>query len=88
MDSLLKALLSCRQLSTFQADAARRQYRDLLDDSSFVGDAKEFRLGVDHLDHFLLRRLTSKPDLKEVVKIILLFSHGNAEIERGFRTAS
>ena len=41
----------------------------------------------DRLDHFYLRRLpTYSGDLTKVVKIVLLLSHGNAEIERGFST--
>lgn len=37
------------------------------DDPSFTDDVKIFKFGDDRLDHFYLRCLSTKPDLKRVI---------------------
>lgn len=41
-------------------------------------------LATDRLDIFLGEHLEDLPELKKVVNVILILSHGNAEVERGF----
>lgn len=63
----MKHLLKFRRIATFQVGAARLECES--DDPSFMEDAKNFKFGDDRLDHFFLRRLSTKSDLKRVIKI-------------------
>ena len=59
-------------------------------DNSLTADSeafKRFSMESDRVDTFYFDRLASKADLKElwkVVKLLLILSHGQATVERGF----
>ena len=90
-------LIDAGRLTANRADVINNLWSDLTATSSFVDRASSFSRHIeegDHnrteehrLDQFYYSVLGSKPqnaELYKVIKNILLLSHGNAEVERGF----
>ena len=84
-------LVDANRISTSQADKAHRSWHKLTSSREFTANAKEFAKQMsgneNRLDYFYQRELSDKDEHKElydVIKRILVLSHGNAEVERGF----
>lgn len=94
---MCEKLIDAGRLTASRADAINSLWSDLTATSSFVDRATNFSRYIpegdpnnnqEHrLDQFYFNVLGSKPqyaELYKVIKIILMLSHGNAEVERGF----
>jgi len=82
LDILLEANL-------FPANAlenAKREYRELISDDCVISKMKSYNREVVRLDDFWMSLLgkDKTPNLINVVKCLLILSHGNASMERGF----
>ena len=90
---LCDGLIDANRISTATADKAFRSWGSLVSTEEFKSRAKEFARDSrssakkNSLDYFYKTELEDKPEFSEVyriVKMILILSHGNAEVERGF----
>ena len=83
-------LLSAKRIDENDCDAVLEQYSTFIDNiPSFGSDSfVNFSYKVDRVDEFLSTYLTSSLDkygkLWNVVKMLLVLSHGQASVERGF----
>ena len=84
--SLVKHLHECNHLSSADGDKATKQYNSLIENKGFLEEAKKFSIQDDRLDDFYARIFDSHVfiDLEDVVRIVLILSHGNARVESGF----
>jgi len=85
MDSCLQILLAAKHIGSLVADRGSSQYKRFV--SSMEKSVKKFNEKTDRLDTFFANLLAKDTDYKElwiVVKLILIFSHGNAFVEGGF----
>ena len=83
-EKLLLKFLQCNRLSPEQCDSSKQQYE------RFLKEAKE-KLGlymiIQPVDKFFFKQLNKKQEYKDlwnVFQMILVISHGQADIERGF----
>lgn len=88
MKSCLELLVSSDIMSGKQADRAAEEFRKLLDSLGTRDKLATFDRSKDRLDEFWAS-LLSKPaqgneNLRSFVRKILVLSHGNATLERGF----
>jgi hypothetical protein len=94
---MCEKLIDAGRLTATCADIISNLWSDLTATSSFLDQASNFSRHIpegnhdgtrEHrLDQFFYSVLGSKPqyaELYKVIKIVLLLSHGNAEVERGF----
>jgi hypothetical protein len=87
-EKLLLKLMDCNRLTPSQCDVAKEQY------AAFLSEVKQFHKKEcssfsteQRLDTFYYRLIGEKEEtgvLWEVVKMMMLLSHGQADIERGF----
>ena len=90
--SLCNALLDTNRITTTVADKALRQWETLVQSGDCKSRVKEFGnlANADpnkRLDIFFRGLLNQKDEFKElytIVKMVLILSHGSAEVERGF----
>ena len=91
MTQLLKKLLHLRQRRAEDCDAIIRQYK------TFLGEIKkhslqsfaEFKHTEEGVDTFLFSYLGNIPryqEMWELLKLLVILSHGQAQVERGFST--
>ena len=66
------------------ADKAEESYTKFIADETVRTKLAEFDLHKDRLDELYLPLLKSSKELREIVKIVLVLSHGNARVESGF----
>ena len=73
-------------ISIVAAEKAEKQYKSLIKNSDFLSEAKKFNINDDRVDNFYSKIFDSSNtiDLENVVKLILILSHGNARVEAGF----
>lgn len=85
-NSLVIFLHDHRWISSAAADNAEKQYNTLIKNSDFLAEAKRFSISDDRVDTFYARILDSSNtvDLQNIVRLILILSHGNARVESGF----
>lgn len=83
-NKLLEHLVTCGWISGALADRAASQYGDIC--STLKTRLENFKRKDQRLDDFWVRLLSEMEaeELKTVVKLVLILSHGNAEVERGF----
>lgn len=83
-DKLLQHLVNSGWISGALADSATSQYRDVC--STKKTSLESFKRKDQRLDDFWVHLLSGMEaeELKTVVKFVLILSHGNAEVERGF----
>ena len=89
-NNLLEKLVSYKRISGACADEAKWQYSHFL--NVIVKENKEkfllFDVDEDRVDAFLMKYLVLLPSsfgsLTKVVKTLLILSHGQAQVERGF----
>ena len=89
MKDLTQLLHDTGHLKSDCADRASLKYSDLCDmaQSSLNNQLKDFALSKDRLNEFYTSHLAEKKefvDLFEVIKFVLVLSHGNAVVESGF----
>lgn len=87
-EKLLDKLMECKRLSPSECDVAKEQY------VAFVSDVKKYHKEEfstfsteQRLDTFFYQNIGEKEEtgmLWKVVKMMMLLSHGQADIERGF----
>lgn len=82
--NMLQALYNKEIINSSVAEKADVQYRDLISDTFFINDCSKFDEGSDRLDIFFKCKIDNKPELFEVIKLILILAHGNATVESGF----
>lgn len=86
---LLSKLLSLRRFSAQECDEAKQQFESLLREVKKYHkyDCKNFDPVSQRLDTFYFELLDDKDQfavLWKVVKLVLILSHGQADVERGF----
>ena len=88
--SLCDTLIDANRLAPHAADRASHSYQDLLRSKDFSNRAKDYmRLPAEErrLDSFFKDELAEHNDCAElyrIIKSVLIMSHGNSEVERGF----
>lgn len=85
MTKALEILEDSNLITATWAQKADREYRAAIDDVTVIHECKAYT-SESRLDTFWSKLLEKKKGehLKEVVKILLPLSHGNATLERGF----
>jgi hypothetical protein len=88
-EKLLSKLLSLRRMSAEECDSAKQQFEALLTDlkNYHVNECSDFDPKTQRLDSFFADLLSNKEQfgiLWKVVKMVLILSHGQADVERGF----
>ena len=75
-----------RIISSIAAEKAEKQYNQLINNSNFLEEASKFNINDDRVNEFYSRILDSSVtlDLENVVRLVLILSHGNARVESGF----
>ena len=84
-------LIDANRVSSSCADNANRSWVKMTSSAEFRSNAKDFAKETDkeksRLDYFFRSELGDKVehhDLYEIIKMMLVLSHWNAEVERGF----
>ena len=70
-------------ISSTCPDCAEVSYRQFVKSGDVVKKMKDFTLDT-RLDVFYMELLSCHVELREVVKFVLILSHGNARVEAGF----
>ena len=91
LKALLSLLVSAKFVKVDDCDEIISQYADLKSSASSVHRDvfEEFSVESTRLDDFFNHTIGKKPSMDKlwgVVKIILILSHGQADVERGFST--
>ena len=86
---LLSKLLSLKRLSAEECDASKQQFEDLLKEikAFYINESSNFDPKSQRLDSFFADLLEGKDSfaiLWKVIKMVLVLSHGQADVERGF----
>ena len=83
---LVQSLFDGGWVSSSAAEKAEKQYSGLIKNEDFLKEAKSYNVIDDRIDTFYARILDSGDtiDLQNVVRMILILSHGNARVESGF----
>ena len=86
---VLKKLVECKRLSMHDCDYLSSQYNEFVDKASKFErlDFENFNFKVDRLDEFLFKhigKVTAFSKLWNIIKKLLILSHGQASVERGF----
>src|SRR5215467_10459157 len=75
-------------ISSKKAEKVQKEFKELCSVVDACSEMKKFKRKRECLDHFWLnlikKYLEDADSLSEVVKIVLILSHGNAHVERGF----
>lgn len=84
MENLLTILLESGYILSSIVDRALNEYKDLC--NSEVAVLQKYSRQNERIDHFWNKLLNEKKlhNLFHVMKIVTIFSHGNANVERGF----
>lgn len=82
-------VVSSKRLSIDDVDKLEKQYKTFLEDvvTRHLSEFRDFRTVTDRVDELLSKYMSSNPDFKElwgIVEKLLLVSHGQATVERGF----
>ena len=84
-DKLLENLVEENWISCVSADRCQKQNRKLIVDKGIIEKCKKFDLVESRLDEFFMDvSNTDNVNLREVVKLCLILSHGNARVEFRF----
>ena len=86
---VLKKLVECQRLNIRDCDSLVLQYSEFLELATKVETSafEEFNFKVDRLDVFLQKHIgsvTSLSKLWDLLRELLILSHGQATVERGF----
>lgn len=80
---LCLALVEHRWISSTCSDRAESSYKKFIKSNVVLEKMKSFTSDI-RLDTLYMELLTSHIELREIVKIVLIISHGNARVEAGF----
>ena len=83
----LRVVLDAQRIKLSKCDNIIRQYKEFLRENSVNPDFQSFIVGESWLDVLLydsMANVTEWADLWELTKKLLLLSHGQASVERGF----
>lgn len=83
----MKILVSNRKLPVADCDNCIFAFSQFIDEAIIDGSLSSFNKQIDRLDEFYFSRLGSKSNteiLWRVIKSLLILSHGQANVERGF----
>ena len=88
-EELLTCLHEQKWVNASKADTATLQYDELcrIAKTLYEKEFKEFDMYKSRLDDFMVSILSDKEDLAvlyEVIQMVLILSHGNAQVESGF----
>ena len=88
-EELLTCLHEQKCVNASKADTATLQYDELcrIAKTLYGKEFKEFDMYKSRLDDFMVSILSDKEDLAvlyEVIQMVLILSHGNAQVESGF----
>ena len=86
---MLTCLHEQKWVNASEADIATLQYDELcrIAKTLYEKEFKEFDMYKSRLDDFMVSILSDKEDLAvlyEVIQMVLILSHGNAQVESGF----
>ena len=70
-------------INTLCEDCAQASYKLFTANADVKNQAKEFSM-EERLDMFYMSRLSCLVELREVVKLVMILSHGNAHVKSGF----
>ncbi|XP_059169593.1 uncharacterized protein LOC131951256 [Physella acuta] len=87
MKRILHILVNKRKLKSAECDQVLFQFSTFIDTCTLNGCLSKFNREHDRLDSFFIEQLGSKVsyvNIWKVVKDLLLLSHGQASVERGF----
>jgi hypothetical protein len=88
--SLVKLLASSGWITHQDADAAKEQLFMMYSDSQCASVLQNFNVQTDRLDDFYTNLFSGQKvladceELQRIVRLILMFSHGQASVESGF----
>lgn len=88
MKKLLSILYEHNWIQSKTAERAAHQYNLVCSNSVCESSMTNFKRQEQRLDHFWINLLSKMPEdckeLRTIIKITLILSHGNANVERGF----
>ena len=89
LQSFITKIVRLKILHFSQGDKTLNQFSKLLEESTklFHQEFNEFKREICRLDDFYFKTLKiggKYPELAQVVKLVLILSHGQATVERGF----
>lgn len=71
-----------------KADRVKQEYKFMCNEAPIIEKLKSFKRTENRLDHFWVEtaKMCSKPcdNFVDFIKLVLILSHGNAAVERGF----
>ena len=85
-NKLLELLVESDWITPPSADRAQNQYRLSINDDEVSKKIENFDVVQHRIDEVYLSLMehSKYPDLEQMVKIVLILSHGNARVESGF----
>ena len=85
-EQLCQELHEDNWVTSIEGERAEKQYKKLINNPDFNMEAKKFNINEDWLDTFYSRILDSPStvDLENIVRLVMIISHGNARVESGF----
>nr|XP_014352203.1 PREDICTED: uncharacterized protein LOC106706179 [Latimeria chalumnae] len=83
---ILTLLVSTRRVQEQDCDHILQQYGNFLDRIPVIGSdiLTGFNPSTQRVDEFICAYLVDNAKLLDIVKLLLVFSHGQATVERGF----
>lgn len=87
MTRMLHTLVECKHIDEAVCDDTLREFREVCDMASCQANFRDFDRKVDRVDTLLFETVGTKPSFSTVwivMKLVLVLSHGQASVERGF----
>lgn len=87
--NVIEALVDGGHIDMIEAENALRQWKLFICDTTVIAEANAFKPFCHRIDDFYSRLMSESdafPDIFNVVKKVLILSHGNALVERGVST--
>ena len=76
--------VDCKLISTHCAAQAEESNHKFISCADIKKKCEHFDASNDRLDDFFIPLLSTHDELRDIVKIVLTISHGNARVESGF----
>ena len=76
--------MDCKLISIHCADRVEESYHKFISCADIKKKCEHFDASNDRLDDFFIPLLSTHAELRDIVKIVLTISHGNARVESGF----
>ena len=87
MRKMLHTLVGAKHVEEKVCDNILREFSEFCDSAALQANFREFDPKTDRVDNLLYETMGSKPSFSsvwDVVKVLLVLSHGQASVERGF----